>query len=155
MLRKSIKKGLGFGITSGIITTLGLLVGLSFSASIKTVISAILIIAVADSLSDSLGIHISSEFEKKSNPKEVWIATLSTLISKFFFALSFIIPILLFPLKTAVIVSIAYGLILISAFSYVIAKQQKVSPSHVILEHLIISIVVIVLTYLLGNFLAV
>jgi len=69
-MKNSIKKGLGFGLTSGIITTLGLMIGLYFSTkSMLAVIGGIIIIAVADSLSDSLGMHISEETNKKKFEK--------------------------------------------------------------------------------------
>ena len=65
-IKDSIKKGLGFGLTSGIITTLGLIIGLSAGTHSKiAVIGGILTIAFADALSDSLGIHISEESTKK------------------------------------------------------------------------------------------
>ncbi|MBU0501654.1 MAG: hypothetical protein KJ811_00210, partial [Candidatus Margulisbacteria bacterium] len=97
-MRHSIKVGFSFGITSGIITTLGLMVGLNSSThSELVVIGGILTIAIADALSDALGIHISEESENVHSTKEIWEATLATLFSKFLFALTFIIPILIFP----------------------------------------------------------
>jgi len=154
-MNESIKKGFSFGLTSGIITTLGLMVGLhSSTGSNKVIIGAILVIAVADALSDSLGIHISEESENHHTEKEVWQSTIATFISKFVFALTFIIPILLFPLLTAIIVSVVWGLSLISIFSYYIAKKQKIKPYKIITEHLIIAIFVIVITHYIGEFVA-
>ena len=78
-MKNSIKKGLGFGLTSGIITTLGLIVGLNSGTGLKSVvIGGILIIAIADALSDSLGIHISEETNKSNKSKKVWESTIST-----------------------------------------------------------------------------
>ena len=69
-MKLSIKKGLGFGLTSGIITTLGMMVGLHSSThSDKVVIGGILIIAVADAMSDALGIHISEETDARKSKK--------------------------------------------------------------------------------------
>ncbi len=150
-MKLSIRKGFSFGLTSGIITTLGLIVGLNSGTHSKLVVlSGILVIAVADALSDALGIHMSVESENKNSTRSIWESTLSTFISKFIFAMSFIIPILLFQLSTAVIVSIVYGLSLISIFSYYLAKKEKVNPVNVILEHLVITIFVIIATYLIG-----
>src|SRR3989344_533725 len=98
IMKLSMRKGFGFGLTSGIITTLGLIVGLNST-------------------------------------------TISTFISKFIFALTFIIPILLFNLSTAIIVSIIWGLSLISVFSYYVAKRERIKPHKVILEHLAIAII--------------
>lgn len=150
-MKKAIKVGLNFGLTSGVITTLGLMVGLNSGTHLKlAVIAGILTIAVADAFSDALGIHISRESENVSTTKEVWAATISTFLFKFIFALSFVIPVLLFNLNTAIIVAIIWGVILISFASYFIAKETKKNPVNVITEHLIISTVVIIIANYLG-----
>lgn len=155
-MRLSIKKGFSFGLTSGIITTLGLIVGLHSGTHSRLVImGGVLVIAVADALSDSLGIHVSQESDKKNSTKQVWESTLATFLSKFIFALLFIIPLLLLELNTAIIVSIIFGLFLISLFSYFLAKQEKVRPYKVILEHLIIASIVIIITHYIGDLVAV
>ena len=155
-MKISIRKGLGFGLTSGVITTLGLLVGLNFGThSKKIVLGGILLIAVADALSDSLGIHMSEESgSKETTEKQVWESTLSTVFFKFLFALTFAIPVLLFTLQIAVIIGVIWGFILLIIFSLYIAKHRKEKPSHVILEHLIIAILVVIITYFLGNWIA-
>lgn len=152
-MKISIKKGLGFGLTSGIITTLGMIVGLGASTqSQAAVIGGIFIIAIADALSDALGVHVSEEAENQHSQKEIWESTAATFCSKFVFALTFIAPVLLFPLTTAIIVSIIWGLSLIILFSYYIARQQKeVTPFSVILEHLVIAVTVIIITHFVGS----
>ena len=125
------------------------MVGLNAGTHSKIVIiGAILIIAIADAFSDALGIHISEESENKHNQKEVWQSTLSTFLSKFFFALTFIIPVLLFPLSAAIIISVVYGLTILAIFSYKIAKKR---PWGVVLEHLVIALIVIVITHYVGD----
>ena len=152
-MKTSIRKGFGFGLTSGIITTLGLMVGLNSSThSAIVVIGGIIVIAVADALSDALGIHISEEFEMKHSKKEIWESTISTFLSKLVFALTFIIPVLLFSLNTAIIVSVVWGLFLITVFSIYIAKEQNLKPYRVVMEHLVITVVVILITHYLGRF---
>lgn len=154
-VRQSFKTGFSFGLTSGIITTLGLIVGLhSGTHSKPVIIGGILVIAIADSLSDALGIHISEESDKKHTPREIWESTVSTFLAKLIFALTFIVPILLFDLSSAIIISILWGLFLIGTFSFYIAKQQGNSPKKVIFEHLIIAILVIVFTHYVGDWIA-
>ncbi|MFH1588364.1 MAG: hypothetical protein ABIA76_03450 [Candidatus Diapherotrites archaeon] len=149
-MKDSIKTGFGFGLTSGIITTLGLIIGLySSTNSAIAVIGGIITIAVADALSDALGIHISEE-SKKAGKKEIWEATLSTFVSKLFFALTFIVPVLLLDLHSAIIASIIWGILLLGVFSYFIAKNKKENAFKVIAEHLIIAFGVIIITYYLG-----
>ncbi|MFA5856642.1 MAG: hypothetical protein WC867_04740 [Candidatus Pacearchaeota archaeon] len=142
------RKGVGFGLTSGVITTLGVITGLNSAAGSKSIIiGGILTIAIADAFSDSLGVHISEESgHKNTKEKEIWSSTKSTFISKFLVALTFLLPVLLFELNYAIYISIIYGLFLIAIFSYYISKKHEVSPTHAIIEHLSIAIIVIILT---------
>ncbi|PIY96769.1 MAG: hypothetical protein COY66_02910 [Candidatus Kerfeldbacteria bacterium CG_4_10_14_0_8_um_filter_42_10] len=150
-MRESFRTGLSFGLTSGIITTLGLMVGLNSGTHSRiAVLGGILTIAIADALSDSLGIHTSEEAENHHTHHEVWESTFSTFVAKFLFALTFAVPILLFSLSTAVIVSIAWGLSMLILLNYRIAKLQKITPWKVILEHLTIAVAVIITTYFVG-----
>lgn len=150
-MKTSLKIGMNFGITSGVITTLGLLVGLAAGSEIKSVVIAgILTIAIADSLSDALGIHISQESDKKNSQKQVWESTIATFLTKFIFACTFVVPVLLFPLLRAVIGSSIRWLAIITFVSYKIAKSQNKNPWHSIREHVLITIIVIFLTYLTG-----
>jgi len=151
-MNHSVKVGLSFGLTSGIITTLGLMIGLySGTYSKLAVLGGILTIAIADSLSDALGIHISEESEGRHSTKEIWTATGSTFVSKFIFALTFVIPVLLLELQSAIIVSIFWGMLLVSIFSFRLAREQRVNPWGIIGEHLLIIIAVIVATYYIGH----
>ena len=150
---KAVKKGLGFGLTSGVITTLGMLIGLYSVSNSKTiVIGGILSIAIADSVSDALGIHLSEESQKDVSHKYIWQATIFTFLTKFIFALSFLIPIFVFPLNFAVIVSLIWGVFLISFISYKFAKDRNENPFRAILEHLSITIIVLVIIYYTGKF---
>jgi VIT1/CCC1 family predicted Fe2+/Mn2+ transporter len=151
-MRHSIQVGFSFGLTSGIITTLGLIVGLnSGTHSQLAVIGGIITIAIADSLSDAMGIHISEEAENKHTSKEIWESTFATFFFKLIVASSFIIPVLVFPiLENAVIFSIAWGLVLLTIFSYKIAKNTKKNILHVVGEHFIIAVLVIVIANYVG-----
>jgi len=155
MMKHSLKTGFSFGLTSGIITTLGLMVGLhSGTHSKPVVIGAILVIAIADAFSDALGIHISEESENKHTAKEIWESTISTFFSKFVFTLTFLIPVLLLELSTAIVVSIIWGLSILSILSFSIAGGQKTKPWKAVAEHLIIALVVIVITHYVGDWIA-
>ena len=151
-MKHSLKTGLGFGITSGVITTLGLLVGLYAGTQSKlAIVGGILTIAIADAFSDSLGIHISKEFENKVSTREIWEATFTTFFSKFFVAITFLIPVLFFSLLVAVRISILWGMTLLGFFSFYIAKQRGVKAWPVIAEHLSIASVVIFVAHYVGN----
>lgn len=154
-MKHSLKTGFSFGLTSGIITTLGLMVGLHSGTHSKLVVlGGILTIAIADALSDALGIHISEESENKHSIKEIWEATGSTFFSKLIFALTFIVPVLLFELSTAIMISIIWGLSMLSIFSFSIAKEQGARPWRVVAEHLIVALVVIIITHYVGHWIA-
>lgn len=155
-MKHSLQVGISFGTTSGIITTLGLMVGLQSGTNSKlVVIGGLFTIAIADAFSDALGIHISEEFENKHTPLQVWASTICTFLSKFIVALTFVLPVLIFDLSTAIKVSIVWGLSLLSYLSFTISKMQKIKPWHVILEHLFIAILVIVITHYLGDWIAI
>lgn len=151
-MRHSLKTGLSFGLTSGIITTLGLMVGLHSGTHSKLVVmGGILTIAIADAFSDALGIHVSEESENKHTTKEIWESTIWTFVAKFLFALTFVVPILVFPLTSAIVISAAWGLSLLAIFSFYMAKDQKEKPWKVIGEHLLIAVVVIIITHYVGD----
>lgn len=151
-MNHSIRIGLSFGLTSGIITTLGLMVGLhSGTHSSLVVLGGILTIAIADAFSDALGIHMSEESENKHTHKEIWQSTLAAFFSKFLFALTFVIPVLLFELNTAIIASVIWGLFALSVLSYKMAREQKEKPWKVIGEHFLIAVVVIIITHFVGQ----
>ena len=152
MVRHSFKTGLTFGLTSGIITTLGLMVGLhSGTHSRAVVIGGIITIAIADAFSDALGVHFSEESENRHNAREIWEATLATFLAKFFMASTFLIPVWLLDLSAAIMVSVAWGLSLLSVASYLIARDTRARPWKVILEHLAIAVAVIFLAHLVGD----
>ena len=154
-MRHSFKTGFSFGLTSAIITTLGLMVGLhSGTRSRLAVIGGILIIAIADAFSDALGIHVSEESESVHTPKEIWEATGSTFISKFIVAITFVVPVMFLDLGVAIIVSITWGLALLSIFSFYLARLQKEKPWKVVGEHVLIAITVIIATHFAGELIA-
>lgn len=154
-MRHSLKTGFSFGLTSGIITTLGLMVGLhSGTHSRLAVIGGVLTIAIADAFSDAMGVHISEEAEAKHRPTEIWESTIATFLTKFIFASTFIFPLFMFELSTAIIASIIWGLSLLSVFSFVIARQQKAQTWKVVFEHLSIALVVILITHYVGDLIA-
>jgi VIT1/CCC1 family predicted Fe2+/Mn2+ transporter len=154
-MKASIKKGFGFGLSSGVITTLGMMVGLSASTQSRiAVIGGIIAIAIADAFSDAVGMHISEESENHHSTRDIWEATISTLISKFFFAISFVVPFLLFKLSAAIFLSIFWGIFLVVVFSWYLAIQQGVKPYRVVLEHMSIVILVIFITHYVGKWIA-
>ena len=151
-MKDSLRTGITFGLTSAVITTLGLMVGLHSGTNSKIVVLAgILTIAIADAFSDALGIHISKEAENSQTTRQIWVATISTFLAKFLFAMTFVVPVLLFTLSTAIVMSLIWGLSILTILSYVIAKSQNEPPWKIVGEHLLIAIVVIGITHWVGD----
>jgi len=151
-MKGSLRTGISFGLTSAVITTLGLMVGLhSGTQSRIVVLAGILTIAVADAFSDALGIHISEEAENIHSAKEIWGATAATFLTKFLFAMTFLVPVLFISLSAAIIVNLIWGLSILTVLSYIIARSQGKPPWKIIGEHLLIAIVVIAVTHWLGE----
>ena len=145
------RTGLFFGATSGVITTIGLIVGLnSGTKSITAVLGGILVIAVADAMSDALGIHLAEEADPDTTHDHVWSATIMTFVTKFVFSISFAVPLLLLPLGPAVLVSVAWGILVIVVLSYFLARSQGESPLAIIAEHVGIAMLVVFLSHYIG-----
>lgn len=153
-LKKQFRIGqtkFSFGATSAIITSLGLITGLrTFSSPKLSIIGGLFIIAVADNIADSLGIHIYQESESLKT-KEVWISTLTNFSTRFLVTLTFALFIIYLPIRAAVIVSIIWGVILLSMLSYFIANRVKKNPYLAIIEHILIAAVVILISSFLGQ----
>lgn len=142
-----------FGSTSALITNLALIVGLDNASNAKlSIIGALLVIAVADNISDSLGIHIYKESES-FKAKEVWISTFTYFFSRLFVSLVFVLFVAFLPLQTAVILSIAFGLLVLATISYAIAKNEGKNVYFSIVEHLVIASLVITISSFLGQWL--
>jgi VIT1/CCC1 family predicted Fe2+/Mn2+ transporter len=150
-----LQTGLTFGLTSGVITTLGLMVGLhSGTHSRLAVIGGIVTIAVADALSDALGVHVSKEAENRFRPAQLWVATFATFAAKLATASTFILPVVILDLETAIRVSVAWGLVVLGGLSYVTARVQGSRPLAVVAEHLAIALAVVLITHALGDWIA-
>lgn len=143
-----------FGGTASIITSLGLIIGLLHTENAKSVIiSGLLVIGVADNISDSLGLHIYQESENLDR-KETLLSPIINFLARMIVVGTFITIISILPLEQAEIVSIIWGLILLSAISYMISKHRKINPVRAILEHLVVVVFVVILSSFLGDWIA-
>lgn len=150
-MNHSSKIGFSFGATSGIITTLGLIVGLTASeASRSIVIGGVLTIAFADAFSDALGIHISEESEGVHTKREIWVATISTYLTKLLIALTFLVPLFLYPIRVAQTVSIIWGILLLAGVNLIISPKEK--RWQAVYEHVMIGLIVIVTSFIIGQY---
>lgn len=155
-MKRSFRIGFSFGLTSGIITTLGLMVGLHSSTDSKfVVIGGILTIAIADAFAESMGVHFATESETKITKKEVWESTFFTFLCKFIFTTIFIIPVLIFSLHVAIILSVIFGFYVLIILTISIARKRNIEPWKMVIEHILISTVVIILAHYAGKLIAI
>ena len=154
-MKDSLRTGISFGLTSAVITTLGLMVGLhSGTGSRLAVLGGVLTIAIADAFSDALGMHVSKESECVHSTRQIWGATIATFAAKFIFALTFVVPVLLLPLLTAIVVCLVWGLSILIVLSCFIAKSRGEQPWKAVGEHVLIAVVVIAVTHWVGDWVA-
>lgn len=151
-LRDSLLAGFGFGTTSGVITTLGIITGIYASSGSKiSILTAIVTVSIADAFSDALGEHISEEYKRHTTEEDVRNVTLSTFLSKLLVGMSFTLPFLFIPIYYAIITSILYGAVVLSALSIRVAKNSSRSKIAVIAEHLAVASLVVLITFFVGK----
>lgn len=154
-MRQAFKTGASFGLTSGVLTTLGLIVGLYAGTRSKlAVVGGIFTVAVADALSDALGMHLHEEAENQHTPQQIWAASGATFITKLVTSLSFLVPLFTLELPAAVVASVVWALVLLAWLSYRLAVAQGESPWRAIAEHLTIAAAVVLITHLVGVWVA-
>jgi len=140
-----------FGATAAIVTSIGLIVGLDAATATKaTILSGLLIVAVADNLTDSLSIHIYQESERLE-PRAAFRATLINFFARLGLSLSFIFLMGFLPLRIAVVVSILWGLLLLTGLSYVLARTQNRPALPEIAKHVAVAVVVILSSKAIGH----
>lgn len=141
-----------FGISGGVLTTLGVMIGLLSATSSKiAVIGGIVSVAIADSLSDSISMYTSKKTERGTTQKNAISCALNVFIGKFVFTLTFIIPFLLFSFKTAIIVNLLWGLLLIIFVNLLIAIIQEENKLKTITKNTFIAILVVIISYFVGQ----
>jgi VIT1/CCC1 family predicted Fe2+/Mn2+ transporter len=115
------------------------------------VIGGILTIAIADAMSDALGIHVSEESKNSVSTTQIWEATLATFVSKFVVSATFLVPVIFGPLDQAIVISVVWGLLLLTVLSFFVARAQTIAPWKVIGEHLVIALSVVAITHAVGD----
>ena len=138
-----------FGATSSITTSLSLIVGLDFTTHPKaSIISALAILAIADNISDSLGIHIYRESEDAGRSK---LYTVTNFLTRFLLTCIFAAIVLLIPHPFMMPLAIAFGIIVLSVLSYMIAVDQKINPYKEIPKHIVIAVIAMVASHFVGE----
>jgi hypothetical protein len=152
---RAAPRNYSFGGTAAIVTSVGLIVGFGAAAiSRATIVSGLLIIALADNISDSLSIHIYQESENLE-ARAAFRATFINFVTRFVVAMSFVAVALLVPTAAVAAVSLGWGLLLLSALTFGVARARNVSPGREILKHIIVALVVVGVSRVLGGWIAI
>ncbi len=117
-----------FGSTAAIVTSVALIFGLDAATATKsTIMSGLLIVALADNLTDALSMHIYQESDRRLDSREAFIATWSNFVTRLLLSLTFVLLVVLLPIASAVIASAAWGLALLIALTWALARERRVS----------------------------
>jgi hypothetical protein len=138
-----------FGGTAGIVTSMALLVGLDATHAGKVnLIGALLIVAVADNLTDSLSVQMYQESERRERWEAI-LGTLTNFTTRFFVCLTFVGIVALFW-KHAVVIGVIWGMVLLSAMSYIVARGRSANVFAEIAKHVGIAVLVILVSEGIG-----
>jgi VIT1/CCC1 family predicted Fe2+/Mn2+ transporter len=152
---RAAPRNYSFGGTAAIVTSVGLIVGFgAASISRATIVSGLLIIALADNISDSLSIHIYQESENLE-ARAAFRATFTNFVTRFVVAMSFVAVALLVPSSAVAAVSLGWGLLLLGALTFGVARLRNVNPGREILKHIVVALVVVGVSRVLGGWIAI
>jgi len=142
---------ISFGGTAAIVTSMALLAGLdAANAGKATVMGALLIAAIADNLTDSLSVHMYQESERLEQ-REAFAGTVTNFGTRLIVCLTFVLIVALFWRHAAVVCGILWGMALLSALSYVLARHRKVSAASEVAKHVAVALVVVVVSKGIGH----
>ena len=133
---------------------MALIVGLDAANAGRTVIvSALLIAAVADNLTDSLSVHMYQESERLEQ-KDAFVGTVANFVTRFIVCLSFVLIVALLRGPAAVMGGIAWGMSLLAALSWLLARHRKVSATAEVAKHLAVALVIILVSKSIGHWIS-
>jgi len=145
---------ISYGGTAAIVTSMALIVGLDAATATKaSIVSALLAVALADNLTDSLSIHIYQESERLE-AHAAFTATLTNFATRFVVSLSFVLIVVLLPIAFAIGLSLIWGLVLLVALTYFLARTRGVSASLEVAKHVAVAIAVIAASRGIGLWIA-
>lgn len=145
---------ISFGSTAALVTNMALVTGMdAIGASRPTIVAALLIAALADNLTDALSIHIYQESERLE-PREAFVGTLSNFAARLTVSLTFVSLVVLLPAALVVPVSIIWGTLLLTALTYLLARERQVSVAPEIGKHLLSAAAVLVISRGIAHYLA-
>lgn len=144
-------QSISFGTTAAVVTSMGLSLGLNAATAPKaTIVSGLLIIAVADNISDSLSIHVYQESEGLE-AKSAFRSTLTNFLARFLATATFVGLVVVLPQAAMGPVLTAWGLVLLGALTYLLARARGVAPIPEIAKHVAVATFVVLVSKVLGT----
>ena len=145
---------ISFGGTAAIVTSMALITGLAAAnASKGSVVSALLIAAIADNLTDSLSVHVYQESEGLEQ-RDAFLGTLSNFLTRLVLCLTFAGVVTVFGVEAAAVWGVAWGMALLSALTYVVARRRAANAMIEIGKHLAVAVGVILASRTIGQWIA-
>jgi Na+-transporting NADH:ubiquinone oxidoreductase subunit NqrB len=142
---------ISFGGTAAIVTSMALITGLNaVKAGKTTIMAALLIAAIADNLTDSLSVHIYQESERLER-REAFLGTMSNFVTRFTVCLSFVLIVMQWQGRAAAVAGIVWGMSLLAALTYVIARERKAAVLSEIAKHLVVASMVLFVSQAVGH----
>jgi VIT1/CCC1 family predicted Fe2+/Mn2+ transporter len=130
---------------------MGLIVGFgAASASRATIVGGLLIIALADNITDSLSIHIYQESERLES-RSAFRTTLSNFVTRLAVSMSFVLVVLALPLGHALVVALAWGLLLLGTLTWLVARSRGANVVLELCKHLGAAVMVIGVSRIIGT----
>ena len=153
MNSKAFKQGISFGVVSSTMTVLGVSIGMWTSGGqISSLIVSILGLSISNSLADAFSIYMANTATDNTN-----IALSSALVTgtiEFTLPFLFILPLIFFKLKTAILINIIFGLLLVGTMGYYVSILNKLDTNMMIKQigiYLLVLIGILGLTSLTGK----
>ncbi|HET8569597.1 MAG TPA: hypothetical protein VFM93_11510 [Candidatus Limnocylindria bacterium] len=132
---------------------MALIFGLDAATATKsTIVGGRLIVALADNLTDALSMHIYQESERRLEQREAFVATWSHFVTRLLLALTFVLLVVLFPIASAAVASAVWGLSLLVALTWALARERKVSFAVELGKHCALALAVILASRGIGAF---
>ena len=145
---------ISFGGTAAIVTSMALMTGLNaVNAGRSIMVSALLIAAIADNLSDSLSVHVYQESEHLER-REAFAGTVSNFATRFMVCLSFVLIVMLCSRQVAAVAGIVWGMSLLSALTYLLARERNASVVSEIAKHLVVAAAVLFVSLGVGHWIS-
>ncbi|HXZ26767.1 MAG TPA: hypothetical protein VEG08_02090 [Terriglobales bacterium] len=142
---------ISFGGTAGVVTSMALITGLhAAGAKTGTIVSALLIAAVADNLTDSLSVHMYQESERLGQ-RAVFLGTLANFATRFCVCLSFVLITALFRPAVTAVVGIAWGMALLTALTFFLARSRGIGTLPEVAKHLTVALVILLVSQGIGQ----